>query len=168
MFILPDITSLILDDHDWFRRAFATLDEAKTPQALSQTWDVLSMRLDLHAEAEEEIFYPQLLKSNTKPEEETKDAISDHNKIRDAVAESKKCEIGSDQWWNFVGQARLENSKHMAEEERGPLADFRSHTNEDLRNKIGQAWIEYYSQHSEGRNLDPIDKDPEAYIEDNK
>ena len=49
--------------------------------------------LELHAAAEEEVFYPALLQVGLaahRPagvEDETLDAIKDHNEIRDAVAE---------------------------------------------------------------------------------
>jgi hypothetical protein len=34
--------------------------------------------------------------------------------------------------------ARTENSEHMAEEERGPLADFWVHTEASLRESLGE------------------------------
>ena len=65
----PDITALILDDHDTFRRGFAALDEAQSPdvdertraERLAAAWTPLADLLDLHAVAEEQIFYPELL-----------------------------------------------------------------------------------------------------------
>ncbi|MCW2524144.1 MAG: cation-binding protein, partial [Frankiales bacterium] len=91
---MADITSLILNDHTWFRQQFARLDGllsqagASSPPAvgaLSSVWDPLAARLDVHAIAEEQIFYPQLLRKGENPEAETLDAIGDHNEIRDGV-----------------------------------------------------------------------------------
>jgi hemerythrin HHE cation binding domain-containing protein len=59
---MADITQLILDDHETFRREFAALDDANEPEQLCAIWDPLAALLDVHAAAEEVIFYPQLLR----------------------------------------------------------------------------------------------------------
>ncbi len=90
-----DITDLILNDHHEQRRLFAYLDEIEKTNttALGAVWERLKILLDVHAAAEEALFYPQLLKigtgggGETSAASETKDVIKDHNEIRDAVAE---------------------------------------------------------------------------------
>jgi len=82
-----DITQLILDDHHEQRRLFAIveqIDRADTA-TLQAVWARLSAFLEVHAAAEEEVFYPQLLKVGLSAgsavaagaEEETLDAIHD-------------------------------------------------------------------------------------------
>lgn len=162
---MPDICDLILDDHETFRRRFAEMDEERADtEALGRLWPSLATLLDLHAEAEEEVFYPQLLKKGEDGEEETTDAIEDHNKIRDAVSEAGKAKVGSEPWWKAVEEARVQNSKHMGEEERGALADFRSNADKELRNKIGSEFVSFKERHAGGRRLEVTDKDPEDYI----
>ena len=58
-----DITQLILDDHREQRRLFALIDEIddKNTKALAALWKRLATFLEVHAEAEEELFYPALL-----------------------------------------------------------------------------------------------------------
>ena len=58
-----DITQLILDDHHEQRRLFAILEQIDRAETgvLSAIWDRLAAFLELHAEAEEQIFYPALL-----------------------------------------------------------------------------------------------------------
>ena len=58
-----DITQLILDDHHEQRRLFAILEQIDRTDtgSLSAVWDRLAAFLELHAQAEEEIFYPELL-----------------------------------------------------------------------------------------------------------
>src|SRR6476660_5847586 len=120
-----DITQLILDDHHEQRRLFAMLEEIDRADAerLAAVWHRLAAFLETHAEAEERHFYPALLqlgkgatKSDT-PEEETEDAVKDHNEIRDAVAEVERRPIGSDGWFEAVAKANEVNGDHMAEEE---------------------------------------------------
>ena len=88
-----DITQLILDDHHEQRRLFAILEQIdrSDTETLGAVWDRLAAFLELHAAAEEEIFYPALLRVGIgarrtgTTEDETLDAIHDHHDIRDAV-----------------------------------------------------------------------------------
>jgi len=101
-----DITELIADDHTEQRRLFALIDQL-TPDdrdALKAVWDRLRALLDTHARAEELYFYPELLNldrgaDGESPDEETRDAIKDHNEIRDAAAKVDKEELGSKGWF---------------------------------------------------------------------
>ena len=60
-----DITQLILDDHHEQRRLFAILEQIDRAETgvLSAVWSRLASFLELHAAAEEEIFYPALLQA---------------------------------------------------------------------------------------------------------
>lgn len=166
---MADIIDLIYEDHDWFRRHFFYLDDARTKEELAAVWEPLATRLDTHAQAEEEIFYPFLLKEGEAgdPEEETDDAIKDHNSIRDAVRESRKHEVGSDAWFEAVGTARTENGEHLDEEEREALPDFIKSSSPAERHDLAMQWLEFYAAHPAGHGVDDRDKDPEAYIEEN-
>src|ERR1700689_2945389 len=101
-----DITQLILDDHHEQRRLFAMLEQIDPSDtaALTQVWSRLSAFLEVHAEAEEEIFYPELLRLAVGPrplasaEPETLDAIHDHNEIRDAIAAVSGPRAGGPGW----------------------------------------------------------------------
>lgn len=167
--IVPDITALIMDDHAWFRRQFARLDELQAqqpldPDAVAQVWDPLAARLDVHAIAEERIFYPQLLKVGEDPQDETLDAIGDHNDIRDGVHDAARHPVGTPSWWGAVGRAREANDEHMGEEEREGLADFRLHAPSGLRESLGVQFGEFLERHPTTSGLDTSDKDPEGYV----
>ncbi|MGH3492621.1 MAG: hemerythrin domain-containing protein [Sciscionella sp.] len=166
---MPDICDLILDEHERFRRRFAELDEQREAggAVLSRLWEPLAATLDRHAAAEEAVFYPALLERGTRAEDETDDAVGDHNKIRDAVRDSGHAETGSAQWWEAVWAARRENSEHMGEEERGALADFRANTEPALRDELGTRFTEFNTRHASGQDVDTSDKDPQRYIEEN-
>lgn len=166
---MADITALIMDDHEWFRRQFARLDDASTPEELSAVWLPLAQRLETHARAEETIFYPALLKRGEQDEapDETTDAIGDHNKIRDGIAEAAKHEVGSHEWYEAVGQARTENSDHLAEEEDEGLPDFRKHASLELRDRLGGLWVQFYAAHPDARGVTGEDLDPEEYVREN-
>lgn len=165
---MDDITALIMDDHHAFRKGFARLDDARDEAELLAVWDALALHLDIHAEAEEAILYPHLVKRGDDGEEETDDAIRDHNKIRDAIAQAKTHPVGSDEWWKAVWKARTENSEHLAEEEDESLPDFRRHADVELRAELGAKWLKFYGEHPKGRGLTFADKDPAKYIEEHK
>jgi hypothetical protein len=161
-----DITSLIMDDHEWFRRQFARLDDAKGSDELAAIWEPLATRLETHAQAEETVFYPALLKKGDDAEDETDDAIGDHNKIREAVADSRNHEVGSHEWFEAVGRARTENTEHLGEEEDESLPDFRKNASWEMRTRLGELWQAFYAQHPGGQGIDPSDVDPQEYIEE--
>jgi hypothetical protein len=165
-----DITQLILDDHEWFRRRFAALDELRAAHAdaaeLRGVWRELADVLDVHAEAEERIFYPQLLrKGENDPQEETLDAIGDHNDIRDGVRQADRNPVGSAGWWEGVDAAREANDEHMGEEENEGLPDFRLHAPAGLRRSLGAQFTDFKARHPGGRGIDVVDKDPQQYVD---
>ncbi len=161
---MADIVDLIFEDHEWFRRHFFYLDDAKSVAELTAIWEPLATRLDTHADAEETVFYPVLLKrgEHGDPEDETEDAIDDHNAIRDAVAEARKHPVGTKEWYDAVGQARTENGEHLDEEEREALPDFIKSATPQLRHDLAMQWLQFYYQHPEGKGVDTEDKDAEA------
>jgi hypothetical protein len=165
-----DITELILTQHHEQRRTFALLDElADDPAGLAAVWERLTILLEVHAKAEELFFYPRLLEVGTgagdadSVESETKDAIKDHNEIRDAIAEAAKHEVGSQGWWTAVRDTDEANSDHMAEEEREDLVDFRQHADLRTRHDIAVQFIVYENQHA-ARGIRPQDEDPDTYV----
>jgi hypothetical protein len=93
----------------------------------------------------------------------------DHNKIRDAIMQSEKHAVGSDGWWKAVGQARKENSEHLAEEEDEALPDFRRHSTDVEREQLGERWLQFYREHPKGKGLNLRDEpDPDEYVEQQK
>ncbi|MGE5289837.1 MAG: hemerythrin domain-containing protein [Micromonosporaceae bacterium] len=167
-----DITELILGDHHEQRRMFSLLDEVgEDPVKLAPIWDRLAILLEVHADAEERLFYPHLLHvgEGADGEEsaaaETKDAIRDHNEIRDAVRSARQHPVGSPEWWKSVMVAREANSDHMAEEEREALADFRRHASLQTRHDLAVEFAAYEAAHAFGTGRG--DTKPERYVERN-
>ena len=165
-----DITQLILDDHHEQRRLFSILeqiDRADTA-SLSAVWGRLAAFLEVHAAAEEAIFYPALLRvpiaarRKAGAQDETLDALGDHNDIRDAVQEAARHGVGSVDWYAAVAGANLANGDHMAEEEREGLTDFRRLAGLQQRHDLAVAFIAYETRNVDG--VKPVDKDPAAYV----
>jgi len=163
---MADIIEIISADHDWLRRHFRYLDDARTEQELTAIWELLAARLETHAAAEEEVFYPALLQAGHAgdPTDETEDAITDHNAIRDAVREARAHPVGSPDWYEAVGRARKENGEHLDEEEREALPDFAKSASAELRHELAMRWLRFYHQHPAGRGVDERDKDVDSYL----
>ena len=166
-----DITEVILSDHHEQRRMFAMLDDVDRSdiKTLTALWDRLSAMLEVHAQAEELFFYPELLALGRRlrddsEAEETRDAIGDHNDIRDGILEAARHEVGSDGWWSGVDAARHANDEHMGEEEHEGLRDFRLHVDLETRNRIAVPFVAYEAEFVTGVPIE--DKDPERYVED--
>jgi hypothetical protein len=161
-----DITELILFQHHEQSRAFAALDDfaRDDPERLAAVWSRLEAQLEVHADAEERFFYPRFLAIATgkSVESEVKDAIKDHNEIRDGIRKVRRHQPGSDEWWAAVEETREANSDHMAEEEREDLRDFRRNADLQTRHDIALEFITYESQHAAGVAL--RDRDPDAYV----
>jgi hypothetical protein len=165
-----DITQLILDDHHEQRRLFAMLEQIDRTdtEALAAVWGRLGIFLELHAAAEEKLFYPALLQVGLAArraagvEAETLDAIGDHNEIRDAVAEVANHQVGTDGWFAAVAGANLANSDHMAEEEREGLTDFRRLAGLTQRHELAVAFATFEARNYAG--VPAIDRDPAAYV----
>jgi len=160
-----DITELILDDHHRQRQAFARLDDIDRAdtQRLGLMWEQLADFLEVHAAAEEAVFYPELLQQADPDGAETKDAIGDHNEIRDGIAAAARQDVGSPAWWEAVGKARGANTEHMGEEEDEGLPDFRRHATLELRDELGLRF-EAAKNPRVASTLDQGDKDPDAYV----
>ncbi len=165
-----DITELILDDHDWFRRRFLLLaelrDDASRLDEAGRVWDELARHLEVHASAEEQHFYPSMARrADDEDASATEDAIGDHDDIRDASRKAFEHEVGSEDWWSAVEECDKANNHHMSEEESDDLEPFRRVTTLAFRQELGAKFEQFKAEHAGGAGLDFQDKDPDAYVE---
>jgi len=165
-----DITQLILDDHHEQRRLFAMLEQIDPSDTgtLAAVWTRLSTFLEVHAAAEEEIFYPELVRLAVGPrplataEPETLDAIHDHNEIRDTIAAVAGHQVGSPDWIAAIAAVNVANGDHMAEEEREGLTDFRRQITLQARHDLAVRFAAFETANFAG--VRPVDKDPQEYV----
>ncbi len=167
-----DITSIILSQHEQFRRDFVSLWDlrpADDSTSLVDLWTGLADRLEVHAAAEERILYPVLLKrGGDDAEDETLDAIGDHNGIRDAIRDAAGQAVGTSKWWDSVEECRRANDDHLGEEERDVIPDFREHCSPELRWELGHKWRKFEADHPSAKAISGDDVDPHAYVEENE
>jgi hypothetical protein len=166
-----DIVALVLAEHEAIRRDFSALDDASADE-LSGKWDELAARLEVHASAEEEMLYPELLavggrSGDQAAHDETDDAIRDHNEIRDTAHAVAGHEVGSDDWWAAVRSCQEANEHHLSEEERDVLPDLRANAEQSELDKLGERWLAFHDEHENAKGLSGEDLDPERYVEEN-
>ena len=159
-----EITALILSEHEVFRREFAKLDDLPEGE-LAQAWQSLADALEVHASAEEEMFYPLLAQTGREEADDARSQVHDHNEIRDSVRAVAAQEVGSEAWWTAVRNAQEVNADHMAEEERESLPSFREGVEAERRGELGMRWLEFHDRHDGARGLSGEDEDPDALVE---
>lgn len=165
--VSDDVTELILDDHATFRRLFARIEETDDANDLRELWFQLDPLLSAHAVAEEDSFYPALLKA-ARDDADVVDAIKDHNEIRNAVREADRYDPGTEAWRNAVRTARDANEDHMREEEAGPLPAARRYFDMEQRVALGLEFLRLRNAFPSGRTgADNRDKDPQTFVRDN-
>jgi hypothetical protein len=162
------VTDVIRTDHNWFRAQFAAVRKARDDSdALTRLWADLSARLEVHAAAEETLFYPRLLKDDRDAVEDTEDAIRDHNDIRDGIRDAGEHAIGDAGWWKGVEATDKANTEHMEEEEAGPLQEFDTAASAREQAELATSFAAFERDHAGLRGITVEDKDPERYIEEN-
>lgn len=150
-----EITALVLAEHEIFRRDFAALDDL-SGEDLAAAWEALHARLEVHAVAEEQLFYP-LLAQEADGEQETAEGVHDHNEIRHAAAAVGEHEVGSDAWWEAVRNARQVNADHMAEEETDFFPPFKEAVDDEQREALGMRWLAFHDEHEKAEGLSGAD-----------
>jgi len=136
---MADIIDLIYADHDWLRRQFFRLDDAKSKDELAAVWNVLSMRLDAHADAEETVFYPAIAKK-----EDLKDMVAEsleeHKQVKTLLREMESLASDSEKFEPKL-KVLMENVEHHAvEEEEGKMfPKIRKIMNAASLEKLGKA-----------------------------
>ena len=167
-----DITELILSDHHEQRRMFAMLDDVDRADTARRSGPVDPPVRDARGArpGRGAVLLSRAAKLGERRHEdeeveETKDAIGDHNDIRDGILESAQAR-GRHRWLvDGVTAARKANDEHMGEEEHEGLADFRRYVDLDTRHRIAVVFARYEAANVDGVPIE--DKDPDQYIKDN-
>ena len=147
-----DITSLIMDDHEWFRRQFARLDDAADNDELAAIWAPLATRLDTHAQAEETIFYPAC---RALRDEDARrivgESMEEHTIVKRLIKELAPLD-GSDERFQAKATVLKESVEHHAGEEESdlfPVAE--SELGEERLRALGRKMESLKSRRSSGK-----------------
>ena len=122
-----DVIELIMEDHRRIRRLCQALDDAvcwsggSGPVWVSaHVWERLSGLLQAHLRAEEEVCHLPMYGADAA--ERRREAVADHDDIREAIGEARLRPAGSRLWGVAAAAALTITVEHLDREERGPLA----------------------------------------------
>lgn len=142
-----DVIELIRADHRRIRRLCQALDDAARWSGSSgpgwmpaAVWQRLANLLEAHARAEEEICYQPMYGCQAHAAERRREAIADHDDIREAISEARLRPAGSRLWWVAVSAVPAITIGHLDQEERGPLAAGLTRLAMSQRRELGRQY----------------------------
>jgi hemerythrin superfamily protein len=162
--VAMDICDLIRADHEEQRLDFAHLDAVTQADEQRAGWERLRALLELHAGAEEAVFYPAVARLSDDAAEEIEDGVDEHNQLRDAIGEVAEHEPGTELYLLAIRQAKAVNDHHMAEEEAHVLPEVTRRLDASRREELGRAFQAFKDEHPGARGLSEERKDPKAYV----
>jgi hypothetical protein len=144
-----DVMDLIMADHRRIRRLRETLHDAARFAGASgpdwvpgHVWQRLTDLLMAHFEAEEKICYLPALQIAPDAAGPQREALADHDDIREAIRAASLERPGSAPWWRAVTAALAGSMNHLRREENGILADRLPRLTPDQRRILGRRWSE--------------------------
>lgn len=157
---MTDIIELIVSEHDRMRRLLNALGDAARYQdhacvkwPLAAVWRRYAEVTELHSAAEEEICYLPLLGQGADAAWRLREALADHDDIREAIAETRLHPCDSAPWRLAVGAARRATLDHMAREERDILLGFGPGATARTRDDLGRQWIRFIAARTRDATL---------------
>jgi Hemerythrin HHE cation binding domain len=139
-----DVIELIMADHRRIRRLCQALDDTarwsggSDPDWIpAHVWQRLASLLEAHVRAEEEICHLPMYGCDPHAAERRREAVADHDDIREAITEAHLRHPGSRLWWMAVSTVLVTTVEHLDREERGPLAASRPRLTMQQRRELG-------------------------------
>lgn len=140
-----DIIELVMEDHRRIRRLREALSDAVRYSGgsgpgwmVAHAWQRLSGLLEVHARAEEEICYLPMFGSSPQAIRRMREAVGDHDDIREAIGEASLQRAGSTLWWRAVRAGLAASSAHLERAERGMLTHCELTASQRL--ELGRQW----------------------------
>jgi hemerythrin superfamily protein len=135
---MTDIIDLVLHDHHAVAGLFDELQAAKGADAQAKLFAQVKDALEHHAAAEERVLYPRVRKEAREGKEEVKDALEEHDQIRESLKEVEEHEAGTELFMLAVVQLVATTKHHVGVEEAELLPDFRNSSEASERESLGR------------------------------
>ena len=142
-----DVIELVMADHRRIRRLQDSLHNAArygrgpgSGWVLGHTWQRLADLLEAHTRAEEEICYLPMFGRGAEATARMREAVDDHDDIREAICEAALQPVGSALWWYAVRAALAMTGEHLDCEEHGVLARCEARLSASQRSELGRQY----------------------------
>jgi hypothetical protein len=132
--VSPTATNMIRMDHTHVLATFHQYEmdaSARTKKALAET---ICLSLEIHAQLEEEIFYPAMRASDA---EEVNESFQEHAEMKRLIAEIRAAEPGTTEYDRLVMQLMRDVIHHVADEETLLLPDAELRLGADRLGELG-------------------------------
>jgi hemerythrin superfamily protein len=139
---MTDIIDLVLQDHHAVAELFDELQAAKGADEQAKLFAQVKDALERHAGAEEKVLYPRVRNEAREGKEEVKDALEEHDQIRESLKEVEEHEAGTELFALAVAQLVATTKHHVGVEEAELLPDFRTSSEASERESLGRAFEE--------------------------
>lgn len=126
-----DATSLLRADHKLVSQLFASYERARSPSKKQQLVDQICMELTVHAQVEEEIFYPAV-KQALKDKELVPEAMVEHATLKALIAQVEGIEPDGEMFDARL-QVLSEYVKHHVKEEQDEMFPKAKATSLDMK-----------------------------------
>lgn len=145
-----DVIDLIMADHRRIRYLRDVLDDSVRSGSayvsawiLARAWQRQAELLEAHMRAEEEICYRRMSGSGPHQGEWRREAVADHDGIREALGEAARQPVGSALWWGAAGNVLAVSCAHFDCEEAAMVADSLPRLTMSRRLELGHRWLEF-------------------------
>jgi hemerythrin superfamily protein len=139
---MTDIVELVLEDHHTVAALFDKLQAATSADDQIALYAQVKDALERHASAEEKVLYPRVRKEVPDGKEESKDAIEEHDQIRESLKEVEEHDAGTELFTLAVAQLVATTKHHVGVEESELLPDFRKNSDATERDELGRKFSE--------------------------
>lgn len=146
---MPDIIDLIMAEHRRIGRLVDALSDATRsrggPSAacLVELWGRLTELLDVHGEAEQEIWYPVLWHGGAGERAQAEEAVADLADIHEAACEAALCPVGTVVWSRAASAVLRLTRDHISREERSTLVALARCACPELRDRLARQWAAF-------------------------
>jgi hemerythrin superfamily protein len=137
--ISPSILSMIRMDHTHVMSAFHQYDLGSSPGKKRAIVDSICLALSMHAQLEEELFYPEMRKVSH-DEAVLDKSVPEHDEMRQLIDRLRGADPGSKGYDQAVMALMREVMHHVADEETTLLPEAEKYISEERLAELGAEW----------------------------
>jgi hemerythrin-like domain-containing protein len=120
-----DAIAMLKADHQRVRDLFQAYEAATEPRAKRELAEKACVELEIHAQLEEQIFYPTVNEETDEGPELVKESLKEHQTMKNLIQELRDMAFDTDEF-DATFQELIRNVEHHVEEEESqmfPLAE---------------------------------------------